>query len=241
MKKKPAKKSNPATDYTHVHLILDRSGSMVSIRNDVVGGLNRFIDEQKAAPGKCTFTLVQFDTQDPYEVVCDCVDVKAVKPIGDQYQPRGGTPLYDSMGKGITALDAQLGGMDKKPKNVVVVVMTDGEENSSHEFTKDKIAAMTKEKTAKGWHFVYLGANQDAMQVGHGIGVAQKTSANYTPRNTMRAMAVTCSNLSNLRSGAVMDMAYSASQRDELTATDLPTIPPNNSSAWVDTMAKAEH
>jgi hypothetical protein len=161
-------------DYTHITVILDRTGSMESIREDTIGGFNAFLKQQKAEPGIATLTLVQFDSQDPYEVI------HRFKPIGEipeltreTYVPRASTPLLDALGRGINDLEAGLGELKEEdcPAKVVVVVVTDGQENSSREFRKDQIEKMVKERTEKSsWQFVFLSADLaaigDAMAVG---------------------------------------------------------------------------
>ncbi|MDQ7841399.1 MAG: hypothetical protein RDU83_10270 [bacterium] len=160
--------------YTHIAVILDRSGSMESIRDDTIGGFNAFLKKQKAEPGKATLTLVQFDTQDPYEVIHRFAPIKDVPELNRKtYVPRASTPLLDALGRGINDLEMSLGKLKKedRPSQVVVVVVTDGEENSSREFRKDQIEEMIKEKAEKdSWQFVFLSADLaaigDAMAVG---------------------------------------------------------------------------
>jgi len=161
-------------DYTHISVILDRSGSMESIRDDTIGGFNTFLQQQKAEPGMATLTLVQFDTQDPYEVIHRFKPIAEVPPLNrETYVPRASTPLLDTLGRGINDLEASLGELkeEDRPSKVVVVVVTDGRENSSREFRKDQIERMIKEKTEKSsWQFVFLSADLaaigDAMAVG---------------------------------------------------------------------------
>jgi len=162
-------------DYTHITVILDRTGSMESIRDDTVGGFNTFIKNQKAEPGTATLTLVQFDSQDPYEVI------HHFKPIGeipeltrDTFVPRGSTPLLDALGRGINDLETCLGGIEEevRPSKVVMVVVTDGQENSSREFHKDQIEKMIKERTEKnGWQFVFLSADLAAIGDAQALGI----------------------------------------------------------------------
>ena len=172
----------PNTQKTHISVILDRSGSMASIKSDVVGGFNEFLKTQQAAPGECTLTLVQFDSIEPYEVLRDAVPVKDVKPLGEEYRPRDMTPLYDAGGRGINDTGAKLSAMNEsdRPGKVLFVIITDGLENASREFSAAKVAEMTKHQTEKyGWEFVYLGANQDAMKEGAKFGVQSANSASY--------------------------------------------------------------
>ena len=161
-------------DYTHISVILDRSGSMESIRDDTIGGFNAFLKEQKAQPGKATLTFVQFDTQDPYEVIRRFEPIKDVPELTRQtYVPRASTPLLDALGRGINDLEESLAELkeENRPSRVMMVVITDGRENSSREFRKDQIQKMTKERIAKDdWQFVFLSADLagigDAMSVG---------------------------------------------------------------------------
>lgn len=162
-------------DYTHISVILDRTGSMEGIRDDTIGGFNTFLKQQQSEPGTATLTLVQFDSQDPYEVV------HRFKPIGevpeltrDTYVPRASTPLLDALGRGINDLEKCLGELneDDRPSRVVIVVVTDGQENSSMEFRKDQIESMIKARTEKdGWQFVFLSADLAAIGDARAVGI----------------------------------------------------------------------
>ena len=104
-------------DYTHISVILDRTGSMESIRDDTIGGFNAFLGEQKAQKGKATLTLVQFDSQDPYEVVHRFKPIKEVPELTrETYVPRATTPLLDALGRGINDLEKSLADMAKKDR-----------------------------------------------------------------------------------------------------------------------------
>ena len=98
-------------DATDITIVLDRSGSMATTKSDVIGGFNRFVQDQKAVPGECRLTLVQFDSQDPYEVVRDAVPITDVQLLDDAtFVPRANTPLYDAgldAGDVITSLDGK--------------------------------------------------------------------------------------------------------------------------------------
>jgi len=161
-------------DYTHITVILDRTGSMESIRDDTIGGFNTFLEQQKAEPGMATLTLVQFDTQDPYEVIHKFKPIKEVPALTrEMFVPRASTPLFDALGRGINDLEACIGQLkeEDRPARVVVVIVTDGQENSSREFRKNQIEKMVKEKKEKhAWQFVFLSADlaaiDDAMAVG---------------------------------------------------------------------------
>jgi len=131
-------------NYTHMSVILDRTGSMESIRDDVIGGFNAFLHDQQQQEGKATLTLVQFDTQDPYEVVHHWKDIKAVPDLDrNTYVPRASTPLYDTIGRGIIDLEASIAKLPEsdRPSQVMMVIITDGQENSSREFTKARASS----------------------------------------------------------------------------------------------------
>ncbi len=161
-----------------ITVVLDRSGSMASIASDMVGGLKQLVEDQKKIEGQCTFTLAQFDTQ--YEIVIDARPIAEVDNI--ELRPRGGTALLDALGQTITRTGERFAAMDAsdRPDAVTFVIITDGEENSSREFTLDAVKAMIKLQEEKyNWDFVYLGANQDAIAVGSGLGLVGAKSFNY--------------------------------------------------------------
>lgn len=154
-------------NYTHINVILDRSGSMEEIRNDTIGGFNAFLKSQKEQPGKATMTLVQFDTQDPYQVLHRFKPIAQVAKLTRQtYVPRACTPLLDAIGRGINDLTKKLNKLAQhnRPNKVLFVVLTDGQENSSREFTKTNIEKMIKEKTRQNnWQFVFLSSDLAAI------------------------------------------------------------------------------
>lgn len=160
--------------YTHITVLLDRTGSMESIRDDTIGGFNSFLKTQKAEPGSATMTLVQFDTQDPYEVLHRFSPIELVPELTrESYVPRAATPLLDALGRCINDLEASLAALkpDNRPSKTIITVVTDGQENSSQEFSKARITKMIREKTEeKEWQFVFLSADlaafHDATELG---------------------------------------------------------------------------
>lgn len=162
-------------DYTHIAIILDRTGSMESIGEDTIGGFNTFLQSQKDEPGRATLTLVQFDSQDPYEVIHHFKPIVDVPPLTrETYVPRASTPLLDAMGRGINDLEKCLGDIKQKerPSRVVLVVVTDGQENASREFSKAQVEQMIKAKTEKdGWQFVFLSADLGAIDDARAVGI----------------------------------------------------------------------
>lgn len=220
-------------NYTHIVLIVDRSGSMEAIKEDAAGGINSFIREQKEQPGRATLTLVQFDSTDAYECVHERKDLKDVKP-DFVLTPRNMTPLYDAVGRGINSEGEWLAGLpeEKRPGLVAFVIATDGLENHSTEFKQEQIAKMVKHQEEKyGWSFTYIGANQDAVLVGQGIGIQAGKAATYSLNNAMPAYQKTSGKLGLMRGMVAGGMSasdasnseaasYSAQERAELVAPE---------------------
>ena len=193
-------------DYTHIHILLDRTGSMEIIRDDTIGGFNTFLEEQKALPGKATLSLVQFDSQDPYEVVHNFKDIQDVPELTrETFVPRAYTPLLDAIGRSINDVASALAKKTEKPEKVVVVIITDGQENASMEFRKDQIEKMVKEKQdTDKWQFVFLSADLasigDAMALGFN---AASTMAYDQDKDGVKSMYSSVSNsVASYRAGA---------------------------------------
>lgn len=154
---------------TLVGVVLDRSGSMMGVKADTIGGFNSFIAEQKDSNQNQVFVITQFDTQ--YEVLQDGAELKEVKNLDESnYIPRGATALLDAMGQTISKMDSILDG-DPTIKQSILVVLTDGDENSSREFTRDQIFNLIKEREEKSWSFTFLGAGQDAIKQASNMGI----------------------------------------------------------------------
>ncbi|MBS9532200.1 VWA domain-containing protein [Mycobacterium sp. M1] len=158
--------------------LLDRSGSMTSIATDMQGGFDAFIAAERAAAATTQVTLAQFDGE--YELVY------ADRPIADvpalALQPRGGTALLDSLARLITDVGAALAARPEsdRPGSVTVLVMTDGEENSSVEWTGDGVRQLISQyENDYGWTFIFLGANMDAVSVGADLGFAPHRSLTW--------------------------------------------------------------
>lgn len=161
-----------------IAVLLDRSGSMESIKSDTEGGFNAFIAEQRTQPLDIRVTLAQFDTA--YDVVYANRPAADVPPL--QLQPRGATALYDAVGRLITDVGAELAVLpeEQRPARVTVVVLTDGHENSSKEWTHDAVSkAIARQERDYSWDFVFLGANMDAVAIGQRMGFAADRSMTY--------------------------------------------------------------
>ena len=169
--------------YIHITVILDRSGSMEAICDDTIGGLNAFVEQQKAGSGEATLTLVQFDSQDPYEVIHHFTPIGEVPALTRKtYVPRGGTPLHDALGRGINDIEASIGKLndDERPEKVIVAVITDGQENSSREFNKEQVEKMIKSKSSEaGWEFMFLSADLDAIEDAQRLGFSRDATVAF--------------------------------------------------------------
>lgn len=174
-------------DAVHISFLLDRSGSMGPIRNDVIGGFNNFLHEQQKRPGTCRMTVVQFDSQAPFEILADAADVKALAPLdAARYQPRGGTPLLDAIGALIEHAERRARGRDE---DAVIVVFTDGHENQSQKWTRAALFERIEGLKARGWAFVFLGANQDSYGEAGRLGFAEGSTSNWVPGSSGAAFA----------------------------------------------------
>lgn len=224
--------------YTHIEIIIDESGSMASIKKDMEGGYNTFIEDQKKLGGECTVSQTVFSNN--YKRQFSMLPLKDVPPY--QLRPSGSTALLYTMVEVIDELGRQLASLpeDQRPERILVVTITDGEENCSYihepapevktianplvgvingqavygthqltfpvheaKYSKDKLSERIKEQTDKyNWTFAYLGANQDAIKVGAGMGVGTSNSQTYTAdsKGVETAFSSLSSNLRSLRS-----------------------------------------
>lgn len=172
-----------SSDRTKVWMLLDRSGSMSGLEAAVVKGVHRFIAEQAAEPGTCRLTVAQFDSAEPFELLVDDVSVRKADPHAlERYEPRGLTPLFDAVARLIGSADqritrrAQVG---KKPEDQTVVIVTDGYENASTDYSAADIHNLITKRREQGWAFVFMGANQDSYGEGARLGVGTGNVQNY--------------------------------------------------------------
>ena len=165
---------------TEIIFVIDASGSMAHLVNDTIGGFNGFIESQKAIEGKATLTTVLFDST--WKLLHDGVDVHEVKPMTkSDYVAGGMTAMLDAIGDIINKVQDRYDELGvEKPEEVLFVITTDGEENSSHKFTKSQIEKMIKHQTnGHGWKFMFLGANMDAVKEAKDLGINGNYATNY--------------------------------------------------------------
>ena len=178
-------------DYSEIVVIVDRSGSMQAIREDAVGGFNTFLDEQKKVPGSANLTLVLFNHE--YQLVHSAVPLDNVKALDSAtYIPGGTTALLDAVGRTIDDIGKRLSETADadRPNKVIVAILTDGLENASKDYKRERISEMISHQRDKyKWEFFFLAANQDAIQSGTSIGVAVANTMSFaaTPDGTKTA------------------------------------------------------
>ena len=210
--------------YTHIAVVLDRSGSMHDVQKDTIGSFNSFLKDQQKEEGECTFTLVQFD--DLYEVVHDFLAIKDVPALDDKtFVPRGMTALLDAIGKTINNIGQKFDNMDEKdrPERVIFVILTDGIENHSREFTREAINKMITHQTEKyNWQFLFLGADQNAIVEGGNLGI--KAGNSMTIMRSSKGMQATMTSVgaavTNYRNMAPDVYACAAASYDAFTDED---------------------
>lgn len=177
----------PNPDRRHITIILDRSGSMDSVKADTEGGLKAFLAEQATNPGETFVSLYQFD--DRYEPV---YEFTALADVPDyRLNPRGMTALLDAIGKTLTTMRAQFDAMPESdvPGHISVVILTDGEENASREWrSRRQIRHLIEDLQKEGWTFVFLGADQDAFAAAGGIGISADRTLSYSSHRTTETM-----------------------------------------------------
>ncbi|MCB0781614.1 MAG: VWA domain-containing protein [Flavobacteriales bacterium] len=151
---------------THILVLLDRSGSMAAIADDVIGGFNQFLEDQLREGPDARITLVQFDSVDAQEFVMAGSPIADARPLTRQtYVPRGGTPLLDATAKLIEhgrAAEAQRAMAGLPQERIVFVSITDGQENQSREHDLAQVKGMIRAREEQGWVFVFLSAALDA-------------------------------------------------------------------------------
>lgn len=210
---------------TEIIFVIDKSGSMDHLVGDTIGGFNGFIKSQKALDGKATLTTVLFDTT--WRMFHDGIDIHEVKPMTTtDYTAFGGTAMLDAIGEVINRVQDrhdELGA--ERPENVLFVITTDGEENSSRKFTKSQIEKMIKHQTnGHGWKFMFLGANMDAVKEAESIGINKDWATNYTytAQGTSAAYATMDCLTSSLRSTGdyLKDVTLASAYASSMANTD---------------------
>jgi uncharacterized protein YegL len=204
-------------DYTHISMILDKSGSMQPLIKDTIGGFNSFLNDQKKLKGTATMTVVQFD--DVYSVLHKFNAIQDIPELdGLSYVPRGTTALRDAIGWTIQETGKHLDSLseENKPEKVVVVVITDGLENASRVFSASDINQMIKHQQEKyGWQFTFIGSNQDDITSAGELGIAAAAALDYspTPQGVEMSYDILSRSVGNLRAGLTKSVSYTTEDR----------------------------
>jgi Mg-chelatase subunit ChlD len=160
-------------DYTHILIVLDASGSMSCIQNDIKGSFNAFLNKQREEPGKTVFDLYQFNDE-AVRLVKSADLAQFHDDLMSRYECTGCTALNDAVCIAMDTIGQEFANMpeEERPANVLCVIITDGEENASRKFTaKDVKDRIEHQKTKYNWEFVYLAADQDAFAAGEALGI----------------------------------------------------------------------
>ena len=166
------------TDKTIVSFLLDETGSMDAVRDKTVSGFTEYVATLRTNETPTLLRLMTFNT-DGFNVVYDFEDIHSVADLTRQsYRPGALTNPYDAIAKLVHDTEDYVKRMSPAPL-VMCTIMTDGEENSSTEYTRAAIFKLVTDKEKEGWAFVYLGANQDAWAASESIGIHRSNSANY--------------------------------------------------------------
>ena len=163
---------------TEVVFILDKSGSMHGLEKDTIGGFNAMLEKQKKEEGECYISTILFSSRS--QSLYQHKEISTVKPLtNNDYQVGGCTALLDAIGYAIDDMKDYLK-IQKEKRNVLFIIITDGMENASHEYSSRIIKRMVEEQQEKeGWSFTFLGANIDAIQTASDIGIRKEYAANY--------------------------------------------------------------
>jgi uncharacterized protein YegL len=184
---------NDSKQPVRITLLLDRTGSMQECKAETIQGLNAWLDRMRkdtAQFGDALVTALQFDSQAIETLFTDKKPEDIADWTDETFVPRAWTNLYDAIAHGIRVC----------PGKCLFNIMTDGQENSSHEWNKTMVKQLIEEKQREGWTFVYLGANQDAFGEASAIGIPTRNTANYRPQNVAAASAVFGTATSSYRS-----------------------------------------
>jgi uncharacterized protein with von Willebrand factor type A (vWA) domain len=200
--------------FQHDFILLDRSGSMAgSMWTEALGSINAYVQKLAEDNVDTGVTLAVFDSNDPFQIVRDRITPKTWRRVSNEdATPRGGTPLNDATGK---LLDLA----EKGPPNggqydkVAIIIMTDGAENASKEYTTQNIKARLDSVRAKGWQVIFLGANFDNASQAHSYGTLGGQTVNSSLGNMRGTMRATAEKRALYGSGASASMGYTAEEK----------------------------
>lgn len=203
--------------YTHIAIVLDESGSMSSLKRATIDSFNKFLKEQREVPGEATISLIKFSTvvQAQYHFQ----GIQQAPELNDEsYNPSATTALYDAEGWTIEYTGKRLAEMreDERPDKVIIVIITDGAENASTDFTRERIEALIKQQEeVYKWQFVFLGANQSATMSAQSMGMNVNSALSYaaSPRGVVEGYSAMSAQIGDFRKGLSKEISFTGNQR----------------------------
>lgn len=178
---------------TNLVIILDKSGSMHGLEEDVVGGYNALIEEQKKLDGKVDVTTILFN--DKIETLYSKEDIKDIKPMTkSDYRPGGSTALLDTIGYAIRMLDDEL-----EAETTIISIMTDGYENASRKYTYPLIKQLIQAREKKGWKILFQGANINVREEANNLGIDEDNAIEFDRSTVKCCMSATSGLVSTMR------------------------------------------
>ena len=165
---------------TEVVFILDESGSMYPLKDDTIGGFNSMLEKQRKIDGEVYVSTVLFS--DRSKVIHDRIGIKEISDMkNEDYEPSGCTALLDALGDAIKHISTihKYARKEDVPDNTLFIIITDGMENASHRYNDKDVKKMIEEKKKKGWEFIFLAANIDAIETASTYGINKDMAAQY--------------------------------------------------------------
>jgi hypothetical protein len=203
----------PVVTRTIVSFLLDRTGSMATIKDETISGFNVYLDAlEREAGDLVAFTLLQFDSQsiDTLYAGSKLSEVQRLTP--ETYQPRAYTPLIDACFATIKATEEIVAQRRDKPR-IIVVFQTDGDENASRKHTVDELRDLIERRKAEGWQFLFLGADIDAYAVARGFGILEEATVAYRGKRTAITLRETASAFADFAQGRARRVRFTAAQK----------------------------
>lgn len=208
---------------TELVFILDRSGSMAGLESDTIGGFNAMIDKQKAQGGDAFVTTVLFDHE--ITTLHDRARLADVKPLTDRdYTVRGCTALLDAIGRTAAHIKDvhRYIRPEDVPEKTVFVITTDGLENASREFSTAAVKKLIEQQKERGWEFLFLGADIDAVQTAAAFGIAPDHAADYHAdrRGTRTVFRAVAEAVSGVRAGKCVPASWKEALEDDFNSRE---------------------
>lgn len=208
---------------TELVMVLDRSGSMRGLEDDTIGGYNSMLEKQKKEEGEVLVSTILFD--DRIEVIHDRVDIREVKDITDrEYYVRGCTALLDAIGGTIRHIENihKYAREEDVPEKTIFIIITDGYENASRSYTLDQVKEMVSGQQARGWEFLFLGANIDAIAEAARFGISADRAVSYRSRGRSVRLNydVLSKSVATLRSHSTLKSDWKAEIEEDFAKTE---------------------